>query len=94
VGKPPARAPAPGIEEVYPHGPKSLLRGGAWKPEQRLPADDEVLAALRLELGHRAQATGRTYNCAFHFSCHRGVRMIRIGNAFSHFSEAGRSVGH
>ncbi|MEK8104222.1 pyridoxamine 5'-phosphate oxidase [Micromonospora sp. M12] len=39
VGKPPASALVLGIEEVYPHCPKALLRGGAWKPEQWLPAD-------------------------------------------------------
>lgn len=36
VGKPPASALVLGIEEVYPHCPKSLLRSGAWKPEQWL----------------------------------------------------------
>ena len=33
VGKPPASALVLGIEEVYPHCPKSLLRSRAWKPE-------------------------------------------------------------
>ncbi len=37
VGKPPASALVVGIEEVYPHCPKSLLRSAAWKPEQWLP---------------------------------------------------------
>ncbi|MER7758731.1 MSMEG_1061 family FMN-dependent PPOX-type flavoprotein [Streptomyces sp. NPDC097619] len=54
VGKPPASALVVGIEEVYPHCPKSLLRGGAWKPEQWLPADAQpssaqvTLAQLRM----------------------------------------------
>ncbi|MEU4216023.1 MSMEG_1061 family FMN-dependent PPOX-type flavoprotein [Actinoplanes sp. NPDC026623] len=45
VGKPPASALVLGIEEVYPHCPKSLLRGGAWKPEQWLPADAQPTSA-------------------------------------------------
>lgn len=45
VGKPPASALVVGIEEVYPHCPKSLLRGGAWKPEQWLPADAQPTSA-------------------------------------------------
>ena len=54
VGKPPASALVVGIEEVYPHCPKSLLRSGAWKPEQWLPADvqptsaEVTLAQLRM----------------------------------------------
>ena len=54
VGKPPASALVLGIEEVYPHCPKSLLRSGAWKPEQWLPADAQpssaevTLAQLRM----------------------------------------------
>lgn len=54
VGKPPASALVVGIEEVYPHCPKSLLRSGAWKPEQWLPADAQpssaevTLAQLRM----------------------------------------------
>ncbi|MET8149688.1 MSMEG_1061 family FMN-dependent PPOX-type flavoprotein [Actinoplanes sp. NPDC049668] len=54
VGKPPASALVVGIEEVYPHCPKSFLRGGVWKPEQWLPADAQptsaevTLAQLRL----------------------------------------------
>ncbi|MFJ7626694.1 MSMEG_1061 family FMN-dependent PPOX-type flavoprotein [Streptomyces sp. NPDC097595] len=45
VGKPPASALVVGIEEVYPHCPKSLLRSGAWKPEQWLSADDQPTSA-------------------------------------------------
>ncbi|MFJ9638886.1 MSMEG_1061 family FMN-dependent PPOX-type flavoprotein [Streptomyces sp. NPDC101178] len=45
VGKPPASALVVGIEEVYPHCPKSLLRSGAWKPEQWLPADAQPTSA-------------------------------------------------
>lgn len=45
VGRPPASALVLGIEEVYPHCPKSLLRGGAWKPEQWLPADAQPTSA-------------------------------------------------
>ena len=45
VGKPPASALVLGIEEVYPHCPKSLLRSGAWKPEQWLPADAQPTSA-------------------------------------------------
>jgi predicted pyridoxine 5'-phosphate oxidase superfamily flavin-nucleotide-binding protein len=45
VGKPPASALVLGIEEVYPHCPKALLRGGAWKPEQWLPADAQPTSA-------------------------------------------------
>ncbi|MFF9502326.1 MSMEG_1061 family FMN-dependent PPOX-type flavoprotein [Streptomyces sp. NPDC014656] len=45
VGKPPASALVVGIEEVYPHCPKSLLRGGAWKPERWLPADAQPTSA-------------------------------------------------
>ena len=45
VGKPPASALVVGIEEVYPHCPKSLLRGGAWKPDQWLPADAQPTSA-------------------------------------------------
>ena len=54
VGKPPASALVLGIEEVYPHCPKALLRSGAWKPEQWLPADAQpssaevTLAQLRM----------------------------------------------
>lgn len=45
VGKPPASALVVGIEEVYPHCPKSFLRSGAWKPEQWLPADAQPTSA-------------------------------------------------
>ncbi|MEU6277871.1 MSMEG_1061 family FMN-dependent PPOX-type flavoprotein [Streptomyces populi] len=45
VGKPPASALVVGIEEVYPHCPKSLLRSGAWKPEQWLSADAQPTSA-------------------------------------------------
>ncbi|MFF7877473.1 MSMEG_1061 family FMN-dependent PPOX-type flavoprotein [Streptomyces californicus] len=45
VGKSPAAALVVGIEEVYPHCPKSLMRGGAWKPEQWLPADAQPTSA-------------------------------------------------
>jgi PPOX class probable FMN-dependent enzyme len=45
VGKPPASALVVGIDEVYPHCPKSLLRGGVWKPEQWLPADAQPTSA-------------------------------------------------
>ncbi|MGW0834999.1 MSMEG_1061 family FMN-dependent PPOX-type flavoprotein [Streptomyces prunicolor] len=45
VGKPPASALVVGIEEVYPHCPKSLLRSGAWKPDQWLPADAQPASA-------------------------------------------------
>ncbi|WP_229074836.1 MSMEG_1061 family FMN-dependent PPOX-type flavoprotein [Actinoplanes sp. DH11] len=45
VGKPPASALVVGIEEVYPHCPKALLRGGVWKPEQWLPADAQPTSA-------------------------------------------------
>lgn len=45
VGKPPASALVVGIDEVYPHCPKALLRAGAWKPEQWLPADAQPTSA-------------------------------------------------
>ena len=45
VGKPPASALVVGIDEVYPHCPKALLRSGAWKPEQWLPADAQPTSA-------------------------------------------------
>ncbi|MCG5435837.1 hypothetical protein [Micromonospora foliorum] len=54
AGKPLASALVLGIEEVYPHCPKALLGGGAWKPEQwladgRLAELAEVtLARLRM----------------------------------------------
>ncbi|MFC1400421.1 MULTISPECIES: MSMEG_1061 family FMN-dependent PPOX-type flavoprotein [Streptacidiphilus] len=54
VGKPPVSALVVGIEEVYPHCPKSLMRSSAWRPEQWLPKDAQpssaevTLAQLRL----------------------------------------------
>ncbi|MFJ8141153.1 MSMEG_1061 family FMN-dependent PPOX-type flavoprotein [Streptomyces sp. NPDC096013] len=45
VGRPPASALVLGIEEVYPHCPKALLRGAAWKPDQWLPADAQPTSA-------------------------------------------------
>ena len=54
VGRPPASALVVGIEEVYPHCPKALLRGAVWKPDQWLPADAQpssaevTLAQLRM----------------------------------------------
>lgn len=45
VGKPPASAIIIGIDEVYPHCPKSLLRGNVWKPGQWLPADAQPTSA-------------------------------------------------
>ncbi len=45
MGEPPASALVLGIEEVYPHCPKSLLRSAAWKPEQWLPADARPASA-------------------------------------------------
>jgi PPOX class probable FMN-dependent enzyme len=45
VGKPPASALVVGIDEVYPHCPKALLRGNVWKPEQWLPADAQPTSA-------------------------------------------------
>ena len=45
VGKPPASALVLGIEEVYPHCPKALLRGAAWNPERWLPAGAQPTSA-------------------------------------------------
>ncbi|MER7922615.1 MSMEG_1061 family FMN-dependent PPOX-type flavoprotein [Streptomyces sp. NPDC096057] len=45
VGRPPASALVLGIEEVYPHCPKALLRGAAWKPDQWLPTDAQPTSA-------------------------------------------------
>ncbi|MBW6434911.1 pyridoxamine 5'-phosphate oxidase family protein [Actinoplanes hulinensis] len=45
VGKPPASALVVGIDEVYPHCPKSFLRGSAWKPEEWLAADAQPTSA-------------------------------------------------
>ncbi|GAA4975094.1 MSMEG_1061 family FMN-dependent PPOX-type flavoprotein [Actinoplanes utahensis] len=45
VGKPPASALVVGIEEVYPHCPKSFMRSGSWDPERWLPADAQPTSA-------------------------------------------------
>ncbi|WP_430785445.1 MSMEG_1061 family FMN-dependent PPOX-type flavoprotein [Actinoplanes sp. G11-F43] len=45
VGKPPVSALIVEAGEIYPHCPKSLLRGNAWKPEQWLPADAQPTSA-------------------------------------------------
>jgi len=45
VGKPPASALVVGIDEVYPHCPKALLRSATWKPDQWLPADAQPTSA-------------------------------------------------
>ncbi|GAA0434370.1 hypothetical protein Aca07nite_00690 [Actinoplanes capillaceus] len=45
VGKPPASALVVGIDEVYPHCPKSFLRGSVWKPEEWLTADAQPTSA-------------------------------------------------
>ena len=45
VGRPPASALVLGIDEVYPHCPKALLRGGVWQPGQWLPADAQPTSA-------------------------------------------------
>ncbi|PWG14213.1 pyridoxamine 5'-phosphate oxidase [Streptomyces sp. V2] len=45
VGKPPASALVIGIETVYPHCPKALLRSSAWKPDDWLPADAQPTSA-------------------------------------------------
>ncbi|MCZ9338885.1 pyridoxamine 5'-phosphate oxidase, partial [Streptomyces sp. TRM76130] len=39
VGKPPVTALVVHVEQVYPHCPKSLMRAGAWQPQEWLPAD-------------------------------------------------------
>jgi PPOX class probable FMN-dependent enzyme len=67
VGKPPVSALVVGIEEVYPHCPKALMRSGAWQPEKWLATDAQpssaevTLAQLRslmpeLTLEHVVQA--------------------------------------
>lgn len=33
------------VPRVFPHCPKSLLRGAAWQPEQWLPADAQPTSA-------------------------------------------------
>ncbi|GAQ53276.1 MSMEG_1061 family FMN-dependent PPOX-type flavoprotein [Streptomyces acidiscabies] len=45
VGKPPAGALVIGIEAVYPHCPKALLRSSAWKPDAWLAADAQPTSA-------------------------------------------------
>ncbi|MCF0092085.1 MSMEG_1061 family FMN-dependent PPOX-type flavoprotein [Micromonospora sp. MH99] len=45
VGKPPASALVVGIDEVYPHCPKSLLRTDVWEPDRWLPADAQPTSA-------------------------------------------------
>ncbi|MFR9793762.1 MSMEG_1061 family FMN-dependent PPOX-type flavoprotein [Streptomyces sp. MB22_4] len=45
VGRPPASALVLGIEEVYPHCPKSLLRSGAWEPQRWLPENAQPTSA-------------------------------------------------
>ncbi|MEU6388062.1 MSMEG_1061 family FMN-dependent PPOX-type flavoprotein [Streptomyces sp. NPDC046939] len=45
VGKPPVTAIVVGIEQVYPHCPKSLMRADAWRPERWLPADAQPTSA-------------------------------------------------
>ncbi|MET8551616.1 hypothetical protein [Micromonospora zamorensis] len=45
MGKPPASALVLGIEGVYPHRLRVLLRSVAWKREQWLPADVQPTSA-------------------------------------------------
>ncbi|WP_435608299.1 MSMEG_1061 family FMN-dependent PPOX-type flavoprotein [Streptomyces sp. C10-9-1] len=45
VGKQPVTAIVVQVEQVYPHCPKSLMRGNAWKPERWLPADAQPTSA-------------------------------------------------
>ncbi|RKT19210.1 hypothetical protein BX285_3666 [Streptomyces sp. 1114.5] len=45
VGKPPRSAIVVGVEEVYAHCPKSLMRGSAWKPENWLAKDAQPSSA-------------------------------------------------
>ncbi|WP_306204521.1 MSMEG_1061 family FMN-dependent PPOX-type flavoprotein [Actinoplanes sp. RD1] len=45
VGKPPASALVLGIDEVYPHCPKSLMRGGVWQPDSWLPPEAQPASA-------------------------------------------------
>ncbi|WP_051829649.1 MULTISPECIES: MSMEG_1061 family FMN-dependent PPOX-type flavoprotein [Streptomyces] len=45
VGKPPRSAIVVGVEEVYAHCPKSLMRGSAWKPENWLAKDAQPTSA-------------------------------------------------
>ncbi|MFB8778934.1 MSMEG_1061 family FMN-dependent PPOX-type flavoprotein [Streptomyces albogriseolus] len=45
VGRPPVSAIVVWVEQAYPHCPKSLLRGNAWKPENWVPADAQPSSA-------------------------------------------------
>ncbi|MER5889496.1 MSMEG_1061 family FMN-dependent PPOX-type flavoprotein [Streptomyces sp. NPDC001941] len=45
VGKPPVTALVVQVEQVYPHCPKSLMRAGAWEPEQWVAADAQPSSA-------------------------------------------------
>ncbi|QEV21877.1 MSMEG_1061 family FMN-dependent PPOX-type flavoprotein [Streptomyces alboniger] len=45
VGKPPVTAIVVHVEEVYPHCPKSLMRGNAWQPERWVPAEAQPSSA-------------------------------------------------
>ncbi|MFJ7067639.1 MSMEG_1061 family FMN-dependent PPOX-type flavoprotein [Streptomyces sp. NPDC101115] len=45
VGKPPVTAIVVDVEQVYPHCPKSLMRGNAWQPERWVPADAQPTSA-------------------------------------------------
>ncbi|QLJ03024.1 pyridoxamine 5'-phosphate oxidase family protein [Streptomyces sp. NEAU-sy36] len=45
VGKPPVTAIVVGVEQVYPHCPKSLMRANAWQPERWIPADAQPTSA-------------------------------------------------
>ncbi|MGA5797635.1 MSMEG_1061 family FMN-dependent PPOX-type flavoprotein [Streptomyces cellulosae] len=45
VGKPPVSAIVVRIDQTYPHCPKSLMRGNAWKPENWVPADAQPSSA-------------------------------------------------
>ncbi|MFH8370195.1 MSMEG_1061 family FMN-dependent PPOX-type flavoprotein [Streptomyces sp. NPDC018031] len=51
VGKTPRSAIVVEVEEAYQHCPKAFLRGGAWKPEQWLSADDAPSSA-EITLSH------------------------------------------
>lgn len=45
VGKPPVTALVVRVDEAYPHCPKSLMRGNAWRPERWLPAEAQPTSA-------------------------------------------------
>ncbi|MFJ4011276.1 MSMEG_1061 family FMN-dependent PPOX-type flavoprotein [Streptomyces sp. NPDC090026] len=45
VGKQPVTAIVVQVEQVYPHCPKSLMRGNAWRPERWLPAEAQPTSA-------------------------------------------------